>query len=1215
MRPLRLEVEGFTCYRDRQPVLDFAELTLFAIAGPTGAGKSSILDTMLYALFGKVPRIGKQGIAEFISHQRDVMTVALDFRVRGRDYRVTRLTKRQKSGLKSEATLADISGGLERSIADQIQPVNQAVEDLLGLGYEEFIQTVVLPQGEFAKFLKAKPADQRSILQHLLRHDVFTRMRDLAEDRRREMDAELRGLDGRLSALANATDEALTASELTLEHARERQASAATARDDADQEVQDARRRRKLTQDVEHHRRQRASLERDTPNIDGLRVELEQARRASAIVPRLEAFRAATSKVETSRQVHTNAGAAAQRATTAKRQATDRAAIASEAAKECDALSARLQSLHEIAGDVARRAQLTTDLKTVGTHVSSAEESLKAARDAQAQAHQKVRDLEARVRELQVALEDSNIDDALLDTIEAASASAGAARVIQEHVASLQADLVRSETEQAAAEQKAAGALRARDKAQYELSAAEEELARVGARVRQLQDALDDCSTDDAMLKAVEGSMASVGTARAIQQDITSLEDELIRCRAEQSDAEQRSAQALAARDKAQSILDAAEEALAAARAALDAGRDRDRAATLRAHLHAGDACPVCLQVVTQVPPEAAGTELLSLEKELAEAKSQAATAASARHKAHTVLATAIAASKQAAKTVEARGTKLTERRGALNALLSALSAIVPVGTSVDGSAILAWIEESRETLRAARVERERREKDVRGAEVALSAARLVVAEAQGVAKRALDLHQRHLDEQTRLESAAAAARIKLTERRDALNALLSTLSALVPVGTTVDGPAILTWMDERRESLRAAKAERERRAKSVQDAETALNTARLSVAEAEGAAKRAADHHERQLDERARIQADLEAAVARIQAVSTHVDPLAERDALARRIADLQDDDRNAAKALTVATNAAIKADTELEAAQSTLSDATAHASATEVSLTQALTDAGFTGVDAVVASVRSEGQQKTLQARVAEFDEQCAGVLQRLADLEPQVAGKEMSADRLDEIERQTKTTAEASRQADSVVTTLEAELSRLRNDVKARAALLVQKDAQQKTFAITAELAADLKGDRFQEFLLEEAFKTLVAGASVRLKGISNRYTLQWESGEFYVVDHDNAGERRRAETLSGGETFMASLCLALQLSDEVLRTSGALQMDSLFIDEGFGTLDSDSLSEVTDAMEALRQDGGRVIGVISHRPELTERLPGCIRVNKGIGESSWIVERVG
>ena len=79
MRPIRLEVEGFTCYRDRQPPLDFSELSLFAIAGPTGAGKSSILDTMLYALYGEVPRIGKHGISEVISQGRDGMSVALDF--------------------------------------------------------------------------------------------------------------------------------------------------------------------------------------------------------------------------------------------------------------------------------------------------------------------------------------------------------------------------------------------------------------------------------------------------------------------------------------------------------------------------------------------------------------------------------------------------------------------------------------------------------------------------------------------------------------------------------------------------------------------------------------------------------------------------------------------------------------------------------------------------------------------------------------------------------------------------------------------------------------------------------------------------------------------------------------------------------------------------------------------------------------------------------
>jgi exonuclease SbcC len=1026
MRPLRLEVEGFACYRDRQPVLEFAGLTLFAIAGPTGAGKSSILDAMLYALFGEVPRIGKHGIAEFISQGRDRMSVTLDFHVRSRDYRVTRTSRQLKSSVKTDATLAELTAAGERSIASQVKPVNDAIVDLLGLGYDEFIQTVVLPQGEFAKFLKARPADQRSILQHLLRHDVFSRMRDLAEERRRDMDARLRGLDGQLSTYADATEEALAAREEELTDARERQAEAASARDAADLLAQDARLRRKHTEEFERLCTQRDALEKDAAKIERLREELDQARRASPIMPRLEAFKTAKSRVGIATDTYTKARSAAKQASIVQAEAQKRATLASEAAKECVALSARLRALDEISGDVARQVQLTSDLKAVGQQLSASEMSLRTARDADAAAQRTVRDREARLRELQTELAGTGVDDALLD--------------------------------------------------------------------------------------AIESAFTSVGAAKTIEQEVASLESELARTESERSEADLKADAARAAHAKAQLETEAAHEAVASTRAALDAGRNRDRAAALRAHLHAGDACPVCLQVVTEVPPAAAGPELSALEKAVAEAEARLARAETARRKAEKVLADATAAQNQAAKAVESTITKLAERGAKLHKVLSTLEKIVPAGEAVRGLAVLSWLEERRDTLRAARDERARREKAVR-------------------------------------------------------------------------------------------------------EAETALHNARLSAAKADDTAKRASDSHQRLLDQQSKLMSELAAVTTRIQAVSASPDPLSEREGLAQRIEALQAASREAGNDLTNATNEAIRADAALKAAEDALSAATAHLAETEDTLARALAEAGFPTVDAAVACVRSDAQQKTIQSQVSAFDEKRAGALQRLAELEPQVRGKEMSADKLAEIERQVKAAVEASRLADQAAARLESEVARLRTAVKERAALVAQKDALGKTFAITAELAADLKGDRFQEYLLEEAFKTLVAGASVRLKAISNRYTLQWESGEFYVVDHDNAGERRRAETLSGGETFMASLCLALQLSEEVLRMSGALQMDSLFIDEGFGTLDSDSLSEVTDAMETLRQDGDRMIGVISHRPELTDRLPGCIRVNKGIGESTWVLERIG
>jgi exonuclease SbcC len=134
-----------------------------------------------------------------------------------------------------------------------------------------------------------------------------------------------------------------------------------------------------------------------------------------------------------------------------------------------------------------------------------------------------------------------------------------------------------------------------------------------------------------------------------------------------------------------------------------------------------------------------------------------------------------------------------------------------------------------------------------------------------------------------------------------------------------------------------------------------------------------------------------------------------------------------------------------------------------------------------------------------------------------------------------------------------------------------------------------------------LLEEAFRELVTGASIRLESLSGRYSLEYEQDAFHVLDGENAGERRSADTLSGGETFLASLALALELSEQVQRAAGAVNLDSLFIDEGFGTLDPETLDTVAAAIESLHV-GGRMVGIVTHIPELTERLPARILVDR-------------
>ncbi len=175
-------------------------------------------------------------------------------------------------------------------------------------------------------------------------------------------------------------------------------------------------------------------------------------------------------------------------------------------------------------------------------------------------------------------------------------------------------------------------------------------------------------------------------------------------------------------------------------------------------------------------------------------------------------------------------------------------------------------------------------------------------------------------------------------------------------------------------------------------------------------------------------------------------------------------------------------------------------------------------------------------------------------------------------------------------------------------------MQLDTEQAALRVYDLLAGDLRSDKFQAYVLEEVFTELVEGASARLLMLTQeRYSLQFENEEIRVVDHDNADETRISDTLSGGETFLASLALALELSDQVQRAVGAVNLDSLFIDEGFGTLDPDTLALVAETLQSLRV-GGRMVGIITHIPELRDEFAQQVIVTKHQGFSTVEVRGV-
>src|SRR5690606_37741544 len=185
--------------------------------------------------------------------------------------------------------------------------------------------------------------------------------------------------------------------------------------------------------------------------------------------------------------------------------------------------------------------------------------------------------------------------------------------------------------------------------------------------------------------------------------------------------------------------------------------------------------------------------------------------------------------------------------------------------------------------------------------------------------------------------------------------------------------------------------------------------------------------------------------------------------------------------------------------------------------------------------------------------------------------------------------------------------AEYERLRERRAQADRLREQRSGLVEDARVARALAHHLRANNFEAWLLEEALDRLVEGASVILRDLSGgQYDLVHEAREVFVVDHHDAGLRRAVRTLSGGETFQASLALALALAEQLAGISStgvaAASLESIILDEGFGTLDASTLDAVADTLENLAARGDRMVGVVTHVPSLAERIPVRFEVSR-------------
>ena len=1083
-----LEFEAFMAYPKRQEI-NFDTLNnagVFLLNGPTGAGKTTILDAICYALYGETSsdRESAKLHSTYAAHSGTKPRVLLDVTLHGKRLRIDRtpaynkpITRGARKGQMREesakATLAELAPGADPSdekawtpISSSVAEVNRTIAERTHLTKEQFLKIVLLPQGQFAQFLKSKPKERKELLKKMfpvehyeqlfaaLTEEAKTAQQEVAQDEntqrgyleraRAEMlalqalldavDTDAEGTDTEGSAVEGSVEageapENLTAENVTAEtldawvaggverarktSAREKQEQQRLT-DEADQNTRLLAERAQLQADWREYEQLCERRTRLTERADEHKAQREELAQARAAAP-LHAQYA---------QVH-----AESQALTARQQ--DQAACASALDETGRALLAALRD-EETSADV-----------------TFPEETTFAA----------LPDLEPAEQQIQL--------EALLDTL----------RALQKKDAQLT-----DEEAAVAALLKQANALE-QDKAR-----AEKTLSDLTAAAEQLAEELAGYSTADE-----ERTLAAhlVTEAQQKHDAAQQMQQKLDAASAAVAEAEKQSKRTATAEQKAQEKWQAsAQQALAATEEFknLQVLRLAQASSLLARELKDGEPCAVCGSVEHPAPAQIAEGEQLVERADLDAAKER-------EDKAHK----------------QARTHELAKDR-ATKAHQEASEALAAARTQY-------------ETLAAqGECDVEQTAAQLQQAQTRLAQAQSRVTARDGVLVKVERVRGEQQKAQEALRTIEGAAVEAQTRHRDAAAHCEATAADLAPARAAVG-------FAQRVESVEGYRAAHQRLARAV-----------LLLGQARERYALAAAQAQRLLGESAFESAELvQAAVRTPERVDALEQAVAAYELEHARL--LEGFGREAIVAVAARAAAGEQAPDDLQGVRERVEQL--RAAAHRLTLREGERESVLRSLQAL------RGEYAVFRAQTAQRYDRA----QMLANLAAAARGDTLGG---------------YEHQVDLVSYVLGAEFERILQ-------------------------SASLHLDRMSEGRYGMVFSDHRAKGSRSGGGLNLEITDTW------------TGEPREASSLSGGESFLASLSLALGLAEVVQANNGGIELDTLFIDEGFGTLDAETLDMAMGTIESLR-DSGRTIGLISHVEEMKNRIPAQIVVEKGQNGSS-------
>ncbi|MDK0654030.1 AAA family ATPase [Clostridium perfringens] len=1171
MKPIRLEVKGLNSFIDKQ-VVEFDKLTergLFGIFGPTGSGKSTILDGITLALYGDIARKS----SNYINTNCDGVYVSYEFQITGNEvkrYRVDREFKRdnKSGGIRNKSSkIIDITGGVENVLEEKAKSVTSKCEEIIGLKLDDFMRTVVLPQGKFSEFLKLEGKERRNMLERLfnLRKYGDDLSSKLSLEIRKEKD-KMNVLEGQLKGYEGISEEALKAKEEEINEINLSIKSKEELLNKIKKEFEEAEKVWNTQKELYDKRIEEESLVSRSEEIKSFKERVEISNKADKVILFINNLEDILKEINKEDLKFNELNKKLEELINLREENKLKF---EEVAKKKEEKLPDLRLKKEKLLESQKERDILFQIKADGVKLK---EACKKIFEDRSKCDTKLNSIEENEKRLNEELKEKEERKEELFVHEEFKNKINSGLFILNSYEGLDKQFNEIKSEEIELKKYIKNLTEDKEKSEKDLKVKIESLSKTRDKLESL---LKETPGDS---NSILEKQIKLGEYREKLNKYKEIKNSLEESLKSKNNFEEK----LKAFENQKLLL---EKEVRELKEYINKVKVEELAHKLRENLVDGECCPVC---------GSTHHELNKVEKINLEESNEKTTLLESKEE---KLKELILEFSKIEATLEYENKKIEE----LNISIEEVGEV--------NEERLKSLEEEFNTLKDKieefNLKKENLEKNLEklkeeknNLENIFNKAEVILCE-KIVREKEIASKVKELDKELKLKNSE-------------LNSIKNELKI---EDIKLENDLILKKEKEKNlleKEIRILRTQLEESNKikdELREKRDALKEDYLSQKSLLDGKVEVYREKERMIKGSLKGLIDEALPIEKIDIKGLLEDLQLEIDYIEKSYLNLSEEKEKLEKAFN-------NMNQEMAVTKERVNSLKLRKENEEKKVNLALEEEGFKTILEVKEGILSKDEKEKLKILIEEYHNNLIKVRANIELLIKKLNGKSLTEEEWTMVLQEKNNTEKELKEVEELKIRLVTESESIKKKLEEQRDILHIKAKQEHKLALLSDLEKLFKGKKFVEFIAANQLKYISIEASKKLKDITNGvYGLEVdENGKFIIRDYKNGGAERDASTLSGGETFLASLALALSLSSQI-QLKGTAPLELFFLDEGFGTLDDNLLDVVMSSLERLHHERLSV-GIISHVESIKNRVPVKLILTPaeaGIGGSKVKIER--